>query len=71
MNEKPPSTYQICPDCKWEDVPSWGHEVVDYTNRVTLKQGRANYRVYGICSPDLWEIYPEKAPPGWKRGSKP
>jgi hypothetical protein len=49
LDEEPPGTYEICPVCFWEDDPVQfdDPEYVGGANKVSLKQARFNYRLFG------------------------
>lgn len=53
LTEPPPGTHATCPVCRWEDDATQYCEV-DYkggANKVSLRQGRDNYRDYGYSDP--------------------
>ncbi|MBQ7776686.1 MAG: hypothetical protein IJ379_12275 [Lachnospiraceae bacterium] len=41
--------YDICSNCGWEDDGNEQDDRYSYPNRMTLAQGRENYRMFGIC----------------------
>lgn len=56
FENKPNSTYDICPVCFWEDDPVAYQEPnkdVGGANGVSLEQAKINYKEFGACSKDM------------------
>ena len=50
--EEAKGKYEICPVCFWEDDPKQAkdEEYEGGANRVSLKQARENFKLYGACN---------------------
>lgn len=47
-----PGSYEVCPVCHWEDDVGQYDDPDDVfgANRVSLREARANFQKYGVCS---------------------
>lgn len=68
MEEKPPGTFSICPNCSWEDdvvgPDDWGG-----ANGVSLRTAQRNVIRFGVCDERFISDYPSKEyekDPAWK-----
>ncbi|MBQ9279346.1 MAG: hypothetical protein IJ224_12015, partial [Lachnospiraceae bacterium] len=53
FEEEPKGNYGICPVCFWEDEPVLDEDLAGGANRVSLKQARENFKLFGACTEDM------------------
>ncbi|MBR1816256.1 MAG: hydrolase [Lachnospiraceae bacterium] len=55
LAERAGGTYEVCPVCYWEDDPIQLEDETyeDGANKVSLKQARRNFLIFGACEERL------------------
>lgn len=53
FEEEPKGNYGICPVCFWEDELVLDEDLAGGANRVSLKQARENFKLFGACTEDM------------------
>ena len=61
MENENPLYYDICPVCFWENDPIQNEDenFAGGANRVSLKEARENYKIFGACRRDILHLVRE------------